>query len=132
MAIKNEAKYETLKYIQEYGIASGREIAAYREVTHGCQSTLLRRYWKFGYLRRCSGEGKEKLYFLSDRGHDKLEWLETEFGERYDDVYSGETFRRCYVKREEDILDILRNIKRCKVNRIDKNYIVVESSNEDN
>jgi DNA-binding MarR family transcriptional regulator len=82
---RNEAKFETLKYIEEVGFATGGEISEYRSVTHGSQSTLLRRYWKFGLLHRCSGEGKEKVYTLSDRGYERLRWLEEEFEHLYFD-----------------------------------------------
>jgi DNA-binding MarR family transcriptional regulator len=76
---RNEAKYEALKYIYEVGLATDSEIAEFRGVTHGCQSSLLQRYWKHGLLHRCSGEGKEKVYSLSDRGYERLEWLESKF-----------------------------------------------------
>ena len=76
------AKYEILKYIEENDFATGSEIAAFRNVTHGSQSTLLKRYWNYGLLHRSTGEGKEKIYTLSERGHERLAWLEKQFEDK--------------------------------------------------
>jgi len=123
---KNEAKYETLKYIDAVGFATGKEIAEHRGVTHGCQSTLLKRYWGYSYLHRCSGEGKEKVYTLSERGYEKLEWLEEQFEDVYFDLGPYENLKRCRVKRDEESLDFLKNIKRCRVVRADDDFVEIE------
>ena len=119
MSGRNEAKYETLKYIEETGFATGSEIAKFRNVTHGSQSTLLRRYWKFGLLHRGSVEGKEKVYTLSERGLNRLEWLEEQFENMYFDFGPYKNLKRCRVKRNKDSWDFLKNIKKCRVVRTD-------------
>lgn len=126
LSSRNEAKYETLKYIEATGFATGSEIAEYRGVSHGCQSTLLRRYWKFGLLHRCSGIGKEKVYTLSERGYERLEWLEEQLEDVYFDLGPHENLKRCRVRRNEESLDFLRNIKRCRVIRADDDFIEIE------
>ena len=131
MAGKNEAKYETLKYVDEVVLATGKEIATYRGVTHGCQSTLMRRYWKYGYFNRFSGDGKEKIYSLSENGLKKLEWLESEF-EEVDIPSQGRTFKRCRVKREDETENLLGNIKRCKIVRKEGDLIEVVTNPPEN
>lgn len=131
MTERNEAKYEALKYIYEVELATGSEIAEFRGVTHGCQSSLLRRYWKHGLLHRCSGEGKEKVYSLSDRGYERLEWLESEFEDVLFYIDPGIYLKRCRVKRENDSWDFLKNVKRCKVVRVEDNYITLERNPSD-
>jgi DNA-binding MarR family transcriptional regulator len=128
--MSNEAKYESLKYIDEVGFASSSEIADYRGVTYGCQSTLLRRYWKYGLLHRASGEGKEKIYTLSTRGQERLDWLSDQFEPKQDviDEPAGyfKNLKRCKVKRNDELEDFLRNLKRCRVIRTDDDYITIE------
>jgi hypothetical protein len=122
------AKYESLKYIDGVGFATGAEIAEYRGVTHGCQSTLLRRYWRYGLLHRCSGEGKEKIYTLSSRGGERLAWLEEQFEDYYQDDLSLalSSVRRCRVRRDDEIDVFLKNVKRCRVIRFDEDYVEIE------
>jgi DNA-binding MarR family transcriptional regulator len=125
LSSRNEAKYETLKYIEDRGFATGSEISEYRGVTHGAQSTLLKRYWKYGLLHRCTGEGKEKIYTLSERGYERLEWLEEQFE---DACFEGpdENLKRCRIKKNEESLDFLKKTKRCRVLRTDDDYIEIE------
>jgi DNA-binding MarR family transcriptional regulator len=127
MSRKNRAKYETLNYIEYAGFASSFEIAEYRGVTHGCQSTLLRRYWKHKLLYRASGEGKEKIYTLSPRGRERLDWLKEqfEFDNDCDTIVLSEV-KRCKVHRDESLSDFLKNVKRCRIIRKEKNYIEIE------
>jgi DNA-binding MarR family transcriptional regulator len=123
---RNEAKYETLKYIDETGFATGSEIAEYRGVTHGCQSTLLKRYWGFGLLHRGSGEGKEKVYTLSDRGEERLEWLEEQFEDIYFDFGPYRNLKRCRVRNNEDSWNFIRKVKRCRVIQDNDDFIEIE------
>ncbi len=130
MSFRNEAKFETLKYIDELGFATSYEIADYRGVTHGCQSTLNRRYWKQGLIHRASGEGKEMIYTLSTRGEERLGWLSDQFESQDEDGDELVVFlmnvKRCKIRRDKDIEDFLKNVKRCRVIRIENDHIVIE------
>ena len=132
MSVYNEAKYETLDYIDRNSFATGHELADYRGVTHGCQSTLLRRYWRDGLLHRLSGEGKEKIYTLSTRGIERLDFLKDQFEEVYDeqpDNYVTEYLslvKRCRVKKDENVTNFLKDIKRCRIIRSENNYLIIE------
>jgi hypothetical protein len=128
LGIRNQAKYESLKYIDGVGFASSAEIAEYRGVTHGCQSTLLRRYWRDGLLQRCSGEGKEKIYTMSSRGDERLEWLVEQFEGIYEDEFTEilANVKRCRVRRDNEIEDFLKNVKRCRIVKIEDVYIEIE------
>jgi DNA-binding MarR family transcriptional regulator len=133
LSISNEAKFETLNFIDEFGFARSSEIAEFRDVTHGCQSTLLRRYWKQGLLHRFSGEGKEKIYTLSERGEERLDWLRGQFEpELEDEMLDSELFeylsnvKRCRVKKDDELILLLKNIKKCRVIRTEHNYVVIE------
>ena len=128
MSERNEAKYETLKYIDETGFATGSEIAEYRGVTHGAQSTLLKRYWGYGLLHRCSGEGKEKVYTLSQRGDERLEWHEEQFEDMYFDFGPFRNLKRCRIRKNEESLSFLKNMKRCRVIRTDDDFIEIEQT----
>jgi hypothetical protein len=116
----NQAKYETLWYISELGVASGLDLSILRDVTHGCQSTLLKRYYDFGLLSRYRGEGKTFLYTLDDNGEDRLEWLEPQFSEQYV-VLGTRLLRRCKVLRT-DYESLFKDIVRCKVEKNDSDF----------
>jgi len=136
---RNEAKLEILSYIYEVEFATGKEIADYRDLTHGGQSTLLKRYWNYGLLNRCSGVGKEKVYSLSDRGLSRLIWLEEQFSEDYSEENENDSdddqdfldlvksLKRCKVKNTRESWDFIKDLKRCKVVRAGKDYIEIES-----
>jgi DNA-binding MarR family transcriptional regulator len=126
--MSNEAKYESLNYIDEVGFATSSEIAESRGVTHGCQSTLLRRYWKYGLLHRASVEGKEKIYTLSTRGEERLKWLRPQFEHEYDDDILDyfSNVKRCRVKRDDELVDFLKNVKRCRVIRTENEFVIIE------
>jgi DNA-binding MarR family transcriptional regulator len=128
LSLRNEAKYESLKYIGEVSFATSAEIAEYREVTHGCQSTLLTRYWRYGLLNRCSGEGKEKIYTLSQRGEERLAWLEEQFENDIEDNFSKllTTIKRCRIRRDDEFEELLKNLKRCRVIRSEEDYVEIE------
>jgi hypothetical protein len=123
---RNEAKYEILKYIEATGFATGRKVSEYRGLTHGSQSILLRRYWKYGLLHRCSREGKEKVYTLSEKGYERLKWLENQFENLYFDLGPYKNLKRCRVKKNEELEEFLRNVKRCRVVRKDDDHVEIE------
>ncbi|MHA2061566.1 MAG: hypothetical protein ACW963_04665, partial [Candidatus Sifarchaeia archaeon] len=107
------------KYLDIVGFATSLEIAEHRGVTHGCQSTLMLRYLGQDLVHRGRGEGKEKIYNLSERGHERLEWLEEQFEdqglveEQYFNFGPYINLKRCKVKNTRDSLDFLKNLKRC-------------------
>ena len=88
----------------------------------------MRRYWRMGFLHRFSGMWREKIYSLSERGEERLERLESEFEDMFFTL-EGVTYKRCRIKREDDTLIFLRNIKRCSVIRVDDDHIEVERRN---
>ena len=123
MSAWNQAKYETLWYISELGLASGLDLSFLRGVTHGCQSTLLKRYYDFGLLIRNRGEEKTLLYTLSDKGDERLEWLEPQFSEQYV-VLDTRLLRRCKVS-SVDYESLFKDIVRGKVEKNDSDFYVL-------
>jgi DNA-binding PadR family transcriptional regulator len=101
----NERKHEILELI-EAGYETSNEIADACGVSHSCASTLLGRYWKFGLLSRYTGElYNEKIYEITDRGYERLNYLRETILERIE---------------EERITDFLANIKRCRILKQDR------------
>jgi DNA-binding PadR family transcriptional regulator len=96
----NERKHEILELI-EVGYETSKEIAEACGISHSCASTLLSRYWKFGLLRRYTGElYNEKIYEITERGYERLNYLRETILERME---------------KERITNFLANIKRCRV-----------------
>jgi DNA-binding MarR family transcriptional regulator len=98
----NKRKYEILELV-EIGYETSSEIAEACGISQTCASTLLKRYWDWGLLNRYTGHlNNEKIYSLTDRGLERLNYLRETVYERMD---------------EEEISHFLSNIKRCRVNK---------------
>ena len=100
----NEAKLEILQIMSGGDGMTGAILADIRGTTHGCTSSQLRSYWRQGLLDRFSGESKEKIYFISDQGMERLDWLESQKDEEVSDDIIQEFIRlkdqRCRIIRK--------------------------------
>jgi hypothetical protein len=83
---------------------TGAILADIRGTTHGCASSQLKSYWRQGLLNRVSGECKEKIYFISDQGMERLDWLESQKDEEVSDDIIKEFIKlknqRCKIIRK--------------------------------
>ena len=101
MAGFNERKHEILELV-EIGYKTSSEIAEACDISQTCASTLLKRYHDWGLLSRYTGDlNNEKIYSLTDRGLERLNYLRESVYERMD---------------EDEMAHFLSNIKRCRVN----------------
>ena len=74
-ARRNERKIEILELV-EAGFNTSDIIAEYCGISQSCASTLLAHYWKQGLLHRNTGPMyNEKIYEISERGYERMEWL---------------------------------------------------------
>ena len=85
----NEAKYEILSLLDELGEATSSDVAEITGRTIYSASRNLGNYYRQGLLNRYWGSG-EYVYSLSDRGSERLEWL--------DEVFSEDEFTRILVE----------------------------------
>jgi len=72
----NEAKIEILDIIRTLGEATAMQISLFTNKTPECCSMNLLRYHRMGLLHRYTLEGRTKIYSLSERGEERLEWFE--------------------------------------------------------
>ena len=75
----NETKAYLLKFLLENGSATSAEIAEYLSVTRAGASSYLKKLHRQGLLGRGKlGEesgSQERVYYLTNKGFDRLEWL---------------------------------------------------------
>ena len=96
----NERKLMILELV-EAGFTTSSEIADECGISHSCASSLLSRYWSFGLLSRYTGElYNEKIYDITERGSERLDFLRDTVYERMED---------------ERLTEFLANIKRCRI-----------------
>lgn len=74
----NQAKLEILDKIRTLGEVTAMEIALTTERTPENSSMRLLEYHRQGLLSRCTLHGKTKGYSLTERGLERLMWLESE------------------------------------------------------
>ncbi len=74
----NEAKAEILDVTRMLGTVTAKEIALITNRTPEAASMALLRYHKQGLLSRSTLKGRTKGYILSERGRERLNWLESE------------------------------------------------------
>ena len=74
----NEAKAEILDVTRTLGTVTAKEIALITNRTPEAASMALLRYHKQGLLSRSTLKGRTKGYILSERGRERLNWLESE------------------------------------------------------
>lgn len=77
----NQAKLEILDAVDTLGEVTAREIAVITNSTPRCASMNLFRYHRQGLLNRRTLKGRTKVYTLTERGRERLEWLSTELSE---------------------------------------------------
>jgi DNA-binding MarR family transcriptional regulator len=92
----NEAKYETLQEIYDQGEISASDLAYTNGLTLQNASTRLRRYSRQGLLGRYRN-GREYIYYITDRGVERLEWLTTN---RITQEWLKYANQRCPVKKK--------------------------------
>ncbi len=76
MAGFNQTKLLILRYLNDNGDGTAKEISEELDKTHTNIAMLLLSYHRWGMVRRSKLRGREFLYSLSDRGVVRLEWLE--------------------------------------------------------
>jgi len=74
----NEAKRDILDIIRTRGETTAMEIALITNRTTENSSMRLMNYHKQGLLSRRKIHGKERGYSISDRGLERLEWLDSD------------------------------------------------------
>ena len=74
----NEAKLEILNIINTLGETTSMEIALITNRTPECASMNLLTYHRQGLLSRRTLKGRIKTYTLTERGLERLNWLNSE------------------------------------------------------
>jgi hypothetical protein len=92
---RNEAKLETLQDIIDLSELRPSEYSSMREISLHCASMRLYRCYRQGLLGRLK-EGKEYVYYITDRGIDRLTWLSNKKIEE-----SWKKIKRCPVVRSD-------------------------------
>ncbi len=77
-AAYNKAKLEILKLVRTMGEVTAKEIALVTNRTPECASMNLLRYHEMGLLHRRKGHRKTRGYSLTQRGRERLTWLESD------------------------------------------------------
>ena len=95
MAGYNETKFAVLSFLESQGEATAQEVAEYLGITPFGTSSYLLKLHRSGLLgRRRLRKGKrvsrERVYYITGKGFEKLQWLETTPGAiRTSLVYEG-------------------------------------------
>jgi len=74
----NQAKLEILAAVQTIGELTSMEISLITGRTPENSSMLLLKYHRMGLLSRRKLQGKLRGYSLTQRGRERLEWLESD------------------------------------------------------
>ena len=74
----NEAKTEILDAIRTRGTVTSMDIALITNRTPECASMNLLTYHRQGLLSRCTLHGRTKGYSITERGLERLMWLEAD------------------------------------------------------
>ncbi len=95
MAGYNETKVAVLSFLESQGEATAQEVAEHLGITPFGTSSYLLKLHRSGLLgRRRLRKGKrvsrERVYYITEKGFEKLQWLETTPGAiRSSLVYEG-------------------------------------------
>lgn len=73
----NEVKKEILSLLDEVGGATAKEAAGYVGRSHESVAMALLRYHRQGLVSRYVSEGKTRVYRLTNRGVERLEYLQS-------------------------------------------------------
>lgn len=74
----NETKRHVLEYLLQNGSATSYEISRYLRLTRAGAASYIRKLYLQGLLgrMRARGSSHERTYYLSDKGANRLDWLE--------------------------------------------------------
>lgn len=75
-ATYNQAKHEILELLYMLGPSTAKQVALLTGRTPECASMNLLTYHRQGLLRRRTLQGREKIYEITERGRERLEWLQ--------------------------------------------------------
>ena len=96
MAGYNETKFAVLSFLDGQGEATAREVADYLDITPFGASSYLLKLHRSGLLgrrrlRKGNRVSRERIYHVTEKGYEKLGWLETTPGAiRTNLVYENE------------------------------------------
>ena len=76
----NARKLQVLEYLASCYSCTARELAFDMGLEIHNARMLLRRYWKQGLLGRQKAQSGEFVYYLTERGRKRLEFLQRQFG----------------------------------------------------
>lgn len=100
----NERKLEILELV-EAGYTTSREIADSCGISHSCAATHLGRYWRMGLLSRYTADlNNEKIYDITKRGNERLDYLRESVLERMERVRMNEFLAKiklCRVAKQK-------------------------------
>ena len=108
MSSFNEAKYETLLNADSLGEITSSDLISIFNITINTASMRLKRAHYQGLLSRYRN-GREFVYEITEKGIERLEWLDEEFGD--EEVYSNDE-----EVEDEEIYEYYEK-RRCKVIR---------------
>jgi predicted transcriptional regulator len=100
----NEAKIEILRLLEEFGPQTAQDVAFFRDRSETCCSTQLGNFYRWGLVDRYNIGGKQFLYSITERGIERLRYLEEE------------KLARAIQK--------LQNLKRCRIIRASSGEII--------
>ena len=75
MALYNARKRQILEFIYENDFVTSAQVSNELSLEIHNSRTLLKKYYKQGLLTR-KNDGIRKIYTISERGIDRLDWLE--------------------------------------------------------
>jgi hypothetical protein len=78
--VRNERKRTVLAVLEPGGWMTPAMIAALARMRQDNAYSLLKRYWRWGLLRRRTDREGRLLYCLSERGRQRLRWLRLNLG----------------------------------------------------
>ena len=77
----NEAKLEILEALEELGEATVEDVASMLDRSYESVGMALLRYHRHGLVSRYKVQGRIRMYSLTDRGLERLEYLRSDFDE---------------------------------------------------
>jgi DNA-binding MarR family transcriptional regulator len=112
-AVRNERKLQILEEVA-LGNDTSSGIAQSLGISQTNASELLRRYWTQGLLWRYTAElNNEKIYEVTPKGDDRIEWLQKIFDESKKDSSVPEGINGDSI----DLDELIKVLERCKLIR---------------
>ena len=75
MSEYNEAKLEILEALEELGEATVEDVTSMLDRSHESVGMALLRYHRHGLVSRYRAQGRTRMYQLTERGMERLEYL---------------------------------------------------------